>query len=31
MLLQRQAKYEGMGAWRENSAAHITREVSAGT
>lgn len=31
LLLQRQAKYEGMGAWRENSAAHITREVSAGT
>ena len=31
LLRRRQAKYEGMGAWRENSAAHIAREVSAGT
>tara|TARA_B100001123_G_scaffold425726_1_gene538971 strand:- start:14162 stop:15163 length:1002 start_codon:yes stop_codon:yes gene_type:complete len=31
LLRRRQAKYEGMGAWRENSAAHITGEVSAGT
>jgi acetyl-CoA carboxylase carboxyl transferase subunit alpha len=30
LLRRRQAKYEGMGAWRESSAAHIAREVSAG-
>jgi acetyl-CoA carboxylase carboxyl transferase subunit alpha len=30
LLRRRQAKYEGMGAWRESSTAHIAREVSAG-
>ena len=30
LLRRRQAKYEGMGTWRETSAAHIAREVSAG-
>ena len=30
LLRRRQAKYEGMGAWRESSAAHIAREVPAG-
>lgn len=30
LLQRRQAKYEGMGAWHEASAAHVATEVSAG-
>ena len=30
LLRRRQSKYEAMGAWRETSAEHIVREVSAG-
>ena len=30
LLRRRQAKYEGMGMWREASAAHVAGEVSAG-